>query len=262
MKVITITESGRWQYLERLLDDLALNDLREWHLRIQCEPIATQSHSYATGKIRNGPLGKMLASYSVQINDQTLGVKDNPFDLLSSVFGPSYIADYVLYLESDLTISADTTKLADWYIENRNGGEWGWMDGVHPALRPGCEDIGLRLFHPIGGADMNPELLIPVERFSSLGLVFDRSQWQRHFKPNWNNGTRGWDWAMQDYLDAADGERVLICPVASRSNHTGREGGVHCPAELHDNRYGHIDAYRGPPIDDWRLVSATEKLEH
>ncbi len=249
-KVITITDNGRWNYLERLLEDLLLNDLEGWSIAIQCEPSGSQSNSYAAGMLKNRDHN--LASFDVRINDQRLGVKGNPYNLLERVFSDG--ADYVLYLENDLSVSADVTLLADWYAKARSGWRWGSGDPSRVQLEPGTEDICCRLFHTRGGAAGEEDEIYISQSFSSLGFILDRSQWRKHFEPEWDKGGRGWDWAMQDYIDASDGKRFVCASATGRSNHTGREGGTHCPPELHDERYGDIRPYWGGKVIEYRFT--------
>ncbi len=260
-KVITITATDRWPYLERLLEDLLLNDLEGWHIYIQCEPHGSQSNSYAAGMLDRRAADRGVAGIHVSINDHRLGVKDNPYDLLSRVFGDG--VDYVLYLEEDLALSADVTLLADWYFEHRSGGDWGGGNPSEINIKPGTEDICCRLFHPAGAnhqLDETANIVFPTECFSSLGFILDRSQWEQHFQPHWNDGRRGWDWAMQDYIDSHNGDRFCLCPVQGRSNHIGREGGTHCPPELHDSRYAHLEPYWGPKVTEFNLADRPEEI--
>ena len=95
---------------------LAANDLRGWNIFIQLEPSEfVEDFRTAAAEILSA------TPTSIVVNAERLGVRLNPYRLLSRVFNEG--ADLVLYLEEDLLLSDDVTALALWYANNHRP-EW------------------------------------------------------------------------------------------------------------------------------------------
>jgi hypothetical protein len=229
MRAITITGWRRPHLFRTLLRSLAANDLREWDIFIQLEPSEfVEDFRIAAAEILSA------TSTSIVVNPERLGVRTNPYRLLSRAFNEG--ADFVLYLEEDLLLSDDVTALALWYAENHRP-EWMSLS----LLSGGCGSQGFI-------SDRNyPEILFTGKSFNSLGFVVRRDEWWRHVHPAWfadqptfyniqGEKMSGWDWSVYRHLFSTPGLYSLQ-PAAARATHTGREGGVHCTPEWHDTSF-------------------------
>ena len=105
MKSICITGYQRPQLFQQLLESLAANDLKGWQIEIQLAP---SEHIAAFQELAQKYLPP--AAYHIQVNETRLGVRLNPFTLLNRVF--SVGATTIIYLEEDLAVADDITRLA------------------------------------------------------------------------------------------------------------------------------------------------------
>jgi hypothetical protein len=169
----------------------------------------------------------------VHRNVSRLGVRANPYNLLRTIFDSG--VDNVLYAEDDLVLSPDATALSNWYFSTFPQGSY----------------LALGLFNYSSDDKQRhgaPTAIYSSKKFSALGLALDRSAWEQWFKPYWFNDDLwklygeyhvGWDWSITGLLRHVPGLRTLI-PALSRSNHIGREGGVHCTPDYHDQTFPRV----------------------
>jgi hypothetical protein len=90
-RAITITGWRRPQLFLGLLESLAANHLRGWDILIQLEPSEfVDDYRAAAGKLSG-------VSVSITVNEERLGIRNNPHSLLCRAFGEG--ADFLLYCE-------------------------------------------------------------------------------------------------------------------------------------------------------------------
>jgi len=238
MKTISITAMRRPELLARLFDTLLANDLSGYTIAVAIEPSERTREVLALCQVRLS--GR---DHRIVVNDAVLGVRANPYHLLRRVFEDG--SAFNLYLEEDLEIAPDTTRLAEWYVANH---------------RPEWLCLNL-LAGPCGSAAMlsdpgHPDELVAARTFNSLGFAVRREEWHRHLEPIWMGGmprsaTRapprmqqwGWDWSIHGYLAQHRDKLVSIQPILARATHTGRLGTSVTP-EFHDQ------AFAGLPLAD------------
>jgi hypothetical protein len=230
-RVITITGWQRPELFHGLLKSLAANDLRGWQIFLQLEPGEySEAYCAAAAELLSGvPL-------SITVNPERLGVRMNPYNLLSRVFEEK--ADFVLYLEEDLLLAPDATALAQWYGANYRS-EWMCLS----LLSGGCGSKGF-ISEP-----NHPELLFAGKSFNSLGFAFRRNEWELHIRPAWlsdqivytcyGQGNGSWDWSVYLHVVMTEGLYTLQ-PAAARATHTGRYG-MYCRPEFHDAAFTGLD---------------------
>jgi hypothetical protein len=251
MRAITITGWQRPHLFRSLLRSLAANDLRGWNIFVQLEPSEfVEDFRTAAAEILPPTLT------SIVVNPERLGVRLNPYRLLSRVFNEG--ADLVLYLEEDLLLSDDVTALATWYAENHRP-EWMSLS----LLSGGCGSQGFISDRKY------PDILFTGKCFNSLGFVVRRDDWWRHIRPAWfadqptfydirGDEISGWDWAVYRYLNATPGLYSLQA-AAARATHTGREGGVYCLPEWHDTAFAGLElAEASAASRNYHVMTLTE----
>lgn len=248
-RAITITGWRRPQLFFGLLKSLAANPLRGWDILIQLEPSEfVDDYRAAAGKLSG-------VSVSITVNQERLGIRNNPHSLLCRAFGEG--ADVLLYLEEDLLLAPDATTLALWYAENHRP-EWMCLS----LLSGGCGSKGFI-------ADRaHPETLFAGKSFNSLGFAVRRDEWERHFCPVWlsdlpiytceGREAHGWDWSVYLHLIMTQGLFALQ-PAAARATHTGRYG-EYCRPEFHDSAFNGLDLAEGPSAERSYRVLPVELL--
>jgi hypothetical protein len=251
-RTIAITGWQRPHLFRGLLRSLAVNDLRGWDISIQLEP------SESAEEFRRAAAEMLSAApVSITINTEQLGVRMNPYRLLSRVFNDG--AEFVVYLEEDLLLADDATRLALWYLENHSPE---WMSLA--LLSGGCGSKGF-ISEP-----NYPEILFVGKSFNSLGFAVRRDEWWRHIRPAWfadqppiytleGNEASGWDWSVYRYLIATPG-LYSVQPAAARATHTGREGGVYCMPDWHDSAFGGLELAEPLAASRSYRVLTTEEL--
>jgi len=239
LKTITITAFKRPHYFEQLLLALVQNPLDGWQIHIQLEPSdkSEQFHTIAA---------RILAGkkYLISVNDSIRGVRQNPYTLLDDVFSAGAAVN--IYLEEDIVVAPDVTRLADWYLEHASENSI-----CMNLILGGCFSAGFL-------SDENyPAMLAATKCFNSLGMILTQEQWQKHIKPNWlrfpafftsltGHQTDGWDVAIYDYVLSRP-ELNVLSPMLARANHTGREDGIHCSEDFHDRAFANLPVYTGVP---------------
>jgi hypothetical protein len=233
LRTITITAYRRPDLFSRLLESLRANNLAGWQIAVAVEPteLAAKFLSIARSKLDG-------TDYRAEVNPRRLGIRENPFRLLERVFDAG--SELNIYLEEDLLISPDVTQLSEWFAANLRP-EWLCLS----LLAGGCGSTGLV-------SDVAyPDMLFTAKTFNSIGFVLTRKQWYARLRPAWmrdhficdldGNETSGWDWSVFHMLIGTQGLYSLN-PVAARSVHTGRLGGIHTKPDFHDR------AFEGLPI--------------
>lgn len=255
MQTITITAYRRPHYFEQLLRSLVANDLDGWMIHIFVEPSPVQSEFR---KLAESILGRN--SWHIHFNDTRLGVRRNPFHAQRYVF--EHGSDLNLYLEEDLLLAPDVTRLARWYGSNKSDDEV-----CLNLIAGGCVSSGI-LSHP-----NYDEVMVKTRVFNSLGFVVSADQWARHFEPHWfdfpfgmfsSTGGRlsDWDCAIYAYV-MSDPALHVVQPVGARARHIGRDDGENCDSEFHDRVFSdlHLSA-PGSKILDYHKCDDWMNLPH
>lgn len=239
-KTITITAFNRPHYFEQLLHSLVKNDLNGWKIFIQLEPSEKIEEFRAIAD-------RLLAKdqFQIEVNQERLGVRHNPFSLLTKVFEQGSLLN--IYLEEDMVVSSDITAMAAWYqtLDHKN------LLCMNLMLS-GCGSSGF-LSSPACSS-----LLVETKCFNSLGFVLTKQQWQAHFISNWlrfpaffinthGDQVDGWDWAIYDYL-LSQPQLSVLSPLMARANHIGEEGGSYCTQDFHKNSFDNLPIYQGESL--------------
>jgi hypothetical protein len=240
VKTITITAWKRPQYLSQVLKALAKNDLHGYKLFIAIEP-----------PVEENPVVMAVASGAchfidteVIVNPIRYGVRENPYRILKRVFEEEG-SEANIYLEEDTVLSPDTTKVANWYF-----------DEVDKERL-----MSLHLFTYGSDPDRPLDWYQGKDGFSALGFCLTKDQWERWYGPHWLDHdlskkhfpkSFGWDFAMHACLREFDLEVLL--PACGRTNHIGREGGVHATPAFHDQHFPQIKICDDPAPGEYRIV--------
>lgn len=215
---ITLTVYDRPEYLKSVLNSLTqVRGIEDWHLLIGLEPENEQC-AVLCEQIDFMPR-------TILRNPKVLGVRENPFQLLSYVFDAGSAIN--IYLEDDTVVSPDITDLALWY-ENA-------LDDDHIGE---YRSAFLGLFTTSFSTEGADELLL-TRTFLPWGLVFNAYQWRNHIQPFWWHDAdrfghrKDWTLGLADHL-MDDPELTLLAPRVSRVRNIGRDGGVHPNPAGHD----------------------------
>lgn len=247
LRTITATAYRRPYLFKAMLETLLANDLAGWRIVVQIDPspvadeISQIAHTLLQGLDRE-----------IIVNPTRLGVRENPYRLLERVFGDGSALN--LYIEEDLLLAPDATKLALWY-EAHHCPEWLCLN----LIAGGCASGGL-----LSNAD-HPSLLMSGTTFNSLGFAVRRQEWERLVAPVWmterqdivkHDGlpTGGWDW--QIYALLFDNLRLCtVQPVLARATHNGRLAGEFCKPWFHDRAFEGLPVYDGAAaVDEFHLL--------
>ena len=171
IKTITITAHNRPDLLKLVLEDLVRNNLEGWKVFFSVEPTQARDEIISIiDEILDG-----VVPYELILPETKLGVKTNPYKLMSYVYD-EIGSDVNIYLEDDIRISPDVTKIADWYMT-----------------------LPRKSYHEFGGVCLckfwatdkeysntqASEFIIDPYNFSALGFIVDRRGWYDQFKSNW-----------------------------------------------------------------------------
>ena len=236
-RTITITSWRRPFYLRQVIESLRQNDTTGYTLYVALEP---------DGLPETLNVARSAAEFvdtRILVNSKQLGVRENPFNLLTYVFEHEGSQGNV-YLEEDTVVAADALRLANWYFEKVDKSNL----------------LSLHLCHYESDSEKVRDLFVGKE-FNSLGIVMTRQQWERWYRTYWHDDVItkkvfpdliGWDWAMRAVLALHEGLGTLM-PRCVRSNHIGREGGVHCTPEFHDERFASLRMNEDPDVSHYRI---------
>ena len=248
MKTITITAYNRPHYFRQVCESLVKNDLRGWKIVVAFEPSATfAEHKKILDEVLNDNDKIWRASFLR--NPEKKGVRKNPHDVLEYVFD-ELKSEINIYLEDDVIISPDVTKLAEWYYDLKSDKEILAVKLVNEGCKKLTDD---------------KEIQLCKDQFAALGLIIKRASWYDHFKPNWFKdviweGVKriGWDWSIHRGVLEANPKLYTLMPTNSRSNHIGREGGVHCTPDFHDATFSEIKVNQSIP-EEYIIVDQTKR---
>jgi hypothetical protein len=227
-RTITITAMERPHLLRKMLATLLSNDLDGWKIHVAVEPNPRAGEVVA---LCRDLLGETA---DVRVNERVLGIRANPYQVQSRAFAAG--SDLNLYLEEDLLLAPDATRMARWFEENHR---LNWM--CLNLLAATCGSAG-----PLSDPSC-PGVLFEAGTFNSLGFAVRRQEWQRHIAPVWARQRSrpwlkkgpahwrthwGWDWDVLAYMVRGSG-MVSVQPVLARATHNG-PAGTFCTADFHD----------------------------
>ena len=251
LRTITATAYRRPYLFKAMLETLLANDLAGWRIVVQIDPspvaddIVQIAHSLLQAHDRE-----------VIVNPGRLGVCENPYRLLERVFADG--SGFNLYVEEDLLLAPDATKLALWY-EAHHRPEWLCLN----LIAGGCASGGL-----LSNAD-HPSLLISGTTFNSLGFAVRQEEWRRFMAPVWMTErqdivkydglpTGGWDWQIYALL-FDDVNLRTVQPALARATHNGRLAGEFCKPWFHDHAFDSLPLYDGvPAVSEFQLLPHAE----
>jgi hypothetical protein len=223
------------------------NDLTGWRIALAIEP------SPMAGDVARMAAGILAdRDNTITINDSLLGIAENGFRSIERVFAEG--AQINLYLEEDMLLAPDATRLAAWYFANHKA-DWLCLN----LIGGGCASAGL-----ISNPDY-PDMLLLGRTFNSLGFAVRREEWEHHMRAAWKKEaepvvkfdgalTGGWDWAVSAML-MKNPSLHTVQPVLARATHTGRRGGQHCTTAFHDEAFAELPLFTGSPVaTTYRLV--------
>lgn len=232
MKTISVTIVGRQEFLTQFIDCLKkTNRLNEYILYVAVEPTTKEIYDLIDSID--------FVEKKVIYNSKKLGVFDNPYNLLSTVFNEG--SDHNIYLEEDLVFSQDIIDLSEWMISNFDDTQYSHFN---------------MYMHSLSSQFKCPDIKYVRERndsvFSPLGFALTKYQWNTHFKPNWYINKSGWDYSILQYIKTNSLKNIE--PHVSRTKHIGYYG-THCSfssKQAHDDMYN-INYYDGPKPEYYTL---------
>lgn len=250
LRTITITAWKRPHYLRKALEclhqcDLTApdgQDVTDWKLFCFLEPGCPETVKVCEEF--------QWYNKEIVVNRRRMGVRENPYCALNRVFEEG--SKMNIYLEEDVVISRDAVRMANWYWDITRADQERWLS--------------LNYFHS-GSNRADPVGLIESKAFNALGMVMTRPAWLRWFQPNWHNDSRsqavwgkkyvGWDWAMTSMM-AVEKPLMTLTPVFSRSNHIGRDGGVHASPKFHDETFVGLPINQDPNPGEYVIRNSGE----
>lgn len=245
---ITVTAMSRPARFRELLESVVANDLRGWSVLIRVEP-GPRAAEFA-------PIAAELlggVDYELEVNEAVRGIALNPFLTLEQAFAAG--SELNLYLEEDLLVSPDATRLALWY-EREHRDHWLCLS----LLAGPCGSAGL-----LSNASY-PDILFEARTSNSIGFALRRREWLEYVRPVWlareghPGGIHaswrynwGWDWSLYG-LVASDPRLRSVQPVLARATHNGREGGTYASPEFHDAAFSGLPINLAPQTE-YRLMA-------
>ena len=235
MKTITLPVCNRASYLKEVIESIKQNNLTGYKLYIGAEP----------GYNDVIDLCKSIdfIEKTIVINDAKLGVRKNPYLTLKRAFDDGSVFNF--HIEDDIVFSPDAVSLMNWYYDNfkNNPTAFGYYG----------------LFN-YNSNDSDESSLIKVNKFTGYGWGVFKENWDDLFNKWWFDDSLclkkykayGWDWAVTTAMEEF-GYFGLI-PSYSRSNHIGRDGGVHCIASDYDKVFTKIKYNKTLRIDNFNIV--------
>ncbi|WP_157991533.1 glycosyltransferase [Caldimonas tepidiphila] len=259
---IAATAFQRPIHLDRMLCSVArARNHAHWPLYLSVEPSERTQEVLDVIETHRGTL-----DLHVRVNAQRKGVRQNPHDNIVWAFEQK--ADLVLLLEDDLVIGRDALE----YCELLNAGALGGDEVVCAnLLMTTCNSESIHCPASEDEHERLREFVIRTRFFSSVGVLFSRQQWQRHFAPNWfrdgfcmenweGHPSVGWDVAMNGYLLANRGLQVLQSLVP-RVTHDGA-GGTHVTDDFQARSFDNVQLpdTQDTPLRSLQVLDARNDL--
>lgn len=216
MKTVTLTTFNRPSYLRRVLMSLRQNRYQDYTLFVGMEPGCPEVERI---------LDEIRWIRTVIIkNPQRLHNKWNLKNIIETAIQQG--SQFNVCLEDDVILSPDALDLANWFFNLRTN-----------------DYLTLGFFNYSSDPSF-PNEISETNYFNPLGWCFALDGWRRTLAPNWMSDQRGWDFSITALLKRQPALKTLH-PKFSRSNHIGRENGVHCTPEFHDRTFSHLEISTG-----------------
>lgn len=217
-RALLLTAYDRVEYLEQVAASWREVPTDGWHLRVAVEPSAAQDAVLAA--VRALP----FADVEVVVNDERLGVAENPYRHLGALFAAGY--DFVARTEDDLVIADDVLRL---------------LEHCSTAYREAADVAVVCAYSPADeGAD--PAAVHRATAFSPWLWGTWRDRWEALIGPTWDRDystwndspgfESGWDWNLNTRVLPAHG-LTTVAPLASRVQNIGVVG-QHGTADNHE----------------------------
>src|SRR6266481_8064815 len=127
MYTITITGEREPILFRELLQSLIVNDLTDWRIFIRLEPTPVAGQYVEVASELLAPF-----EYTLTVNPQPVGTRENSFRLLEYVFRQGSLLN--INLAGDTLAAPDVTRLARWYWDHHRP-EWMCLSFLS-AVRP------------------------------------------------------------------------------------------------------------------------------
>lgn len=204
-QVIVFTANNRPRYMAQTLDAWSrVRGIGDCRLLFFCEPRCPEMADLC------GTASDFAGAVTVTVHEERHGVLRNPHTALTAGFA---LDDFVILAEDDLIPADDTLEFLAWCREK--------YAGDHQVIAASASRIDE---HPGG-----PSGVMRLDRFHCWIWGTWRDRWERLIGPDWDfdYSRGGWDWRINNHWVRDLGYRVAA-PCLSRSQHIGREGGIHC----------------------------------
>jgi hypothetical protein len=220
MRSISITAFNRPELLKQIVDSILANDTSGFtHCYCAVEPDKHEENYHELVRLQ-----PRFEFFHCDFNKTTLGVRKNPYTLLSKVFDEG--SDFNLYLEDDSLLSPDAFDFVRFYLDNINDSSVMCCNLYNYHSKPNM-----------------PTIVKSYNEFCALGMGLNKQQWDTWFKPYWFDenirmknkidigGIEGWDWSIRAVMK--EFSLKVIIPAYSRIFHLGVTG-VHCDKYWYD----------------------------
>ena len=217
-RALLLTAYDRVEYLEQVAASWREVSTDGWHLRVAVEPSAARDAVLAA--VRALP----FADVEVVVNDERLGVAENPYRHLGALFAAGY--DFVARTEDDLVVADDVLRL---------------LEHCADAYRDAA-DVAVVCAYSPAGEDADPAAVHRTPAFSPWLWGTWRDRWEALIGPTWDRDystwndspgfESGWDWNLNTRVLPAHG-LTTVAPMASRVQNIGVVG-QHGTAENHE----------------------------
>ena len=246
MLAVCLTAWNRPDCLQRLLQSLTrLRGLAACQLFVQVEPSDKQAELLAALDAAVLP-----CAMHVQCNLLRQGVRANPLLCLERAWTRG--AEAFLLIEDDLELSADALEFVQHCLQRTDWEERYACGNLHFST---CFNHA-HLQHWDAADRSLPSIALDTFFLSSLGLFFNRGQYERFIRLHWwdsplqlrsfeGNRVAGWDCALNQALLL--GSRPCLQSLLPRVRHHGVQG-VHSDAVLHQLSYAHAGLYDGENV--------------
>lgn len=224
MKTITIPVFRRPLYFAQAMNSIRRAEPRDYVLFVGIEPGCEDIRLLANSI---DWIDRVIVE-----NHKRLGVNWNNRNIIDKAMKDG--SEFNVHLEEDVVISPDAFDLADWY-----------------RSRVGQEGDICMGFVSYNSDPSRPLDILRTHSFTPLGWCTTPTAWNSFFVPNWMNDKRGWDWSINESMKRCNSRSYH--PALSRSNHIGREGGVHCTTAIHDKIFGNLVISQERHVGGYRI---------
>lgn len=222
---ISITAFNRPDLLKQVVDSILSNDTSGFtHCYCGIEPERQEENFKELVRLQ-----ERFEVFECVFNKSNMGVRKNPFNLLSYVFDEKNNVDFNLYLEDDSLLSPDAFDFVRFYLKN------------YSANNIMCCNL-----YNYSSTYTMPKTVGNVFEFCALGVGITKRQWKTWFEPYWFDeqirikneidldGKGGWDWSIRAVMK--EFSLRVIAPSLSRSYHLGITG-TFCDRQCYERQF-------------------------